>query len=74
MPDDKIFGYEWNDIVRAQRGGAVSAKVDTTRPSCRVDEDQTKQDRELLEQHGRAGLEAQGLRGVIDRLTRANAW
>jgi len=52
MPDDKIFGYEWNDIVRAQRGGAVSAKIDTTRPSCRVDEDQTKQDRECSSSMG----------------------
>lgn len=30
---EKIVGYDWSDIQRAQQGGRLSRTVDTRRPS-----------------------------------------
>ena len=59
-----IFGYTWEEIDRAQRGGGLARAIahhqenPTAKPS----------DRELLEKHGEDGLMAMGFFGVLDRL------
>lgn len=64
---DKIFGYEWTDIQRAQQGGKLARSVDLSKP---VDHSLMPGDLELLAQHGIEGLQAKGFAGVIDRLNR----
>jgi len=67
-----IFGYGWDDIQRAQQGGSLSRKVDTSRP---MDSDMTpdrlRADEALLNEHGVDGLKAKEFFGVLDRLKRA---
>lgn len=64
MTGDLIFGYTWEEIDRAQRGGGLSraialhAESPTAKPS----------DADLLAQHGKDGLMAMGFFGVLDRL------
>lgn len=64
---NRIFGYEWEDIQRVQRGGRLQTQlVDTSKPPTSAP---TDEDRRLLAQHGTLeALEAIGLYGVADRL------
>ena len=65
MPD-KIFGYEWETIQRAQRGEDWRPKIDSTKPAKAP---ATDSDRALLAQYGSLdALKAVGLHGVADRL------
>ncbi len=65
MSEPRIFGYTWEEIDRAQRGGRLSRAISrheanpTAKPS----------DLELLAEHGKDGLVAMGFFGVLDRLT-----
>lgn len=45
----KIVGYDWEAIQRAQQGGSLAARIDTSRPAKSAP---TDADRELLRQHG----------------------
>lgn len=65
---NKVFGYEWEDIKRAQqREQTLSRQIlgPIKFP------DVTDEDRELLSAHGAEGLRRMGFNGVIDRLARA---
>ena len=66
MSNDRIFGYEWADIQRAQQGGRLHKPINRTALDLVTD-----QDRELLAQHGPEGLQRIGFYGVLDRVTRA---
>jgi hypothetical protein len=64
---EKIFGYDWSDIQRAQQGGRLGRGVTrfTSEPLM------TDDDRLMLEQHGSVdALERAGLCGVADRVRR----
>lgn len=63
----KIVGHSWEAIQRAQQGGRLDNRVDTSKP---VDHSLMFGDLELLEQHGIEGLRSMGYFGVIDRLQR----
>ena len=67
MDNDLILGHTWEAIQRAQRGGQLHSRVDTSKP---VDHSLMPGDLELLEKHGLAGLQDMGFAGVIDRLRR----
>ena len=63
-----IFGYDWEDIKRAQQGGMLS------RPLAPFKNDGVQlmpNDLAMLEEHGIDGLAIMGFHGVIDRLARA---
>ena len=64
---NRIFGYEWEDIQRAQRRGRLQTQtVDTSKPSTPAP---TDEDRHLLVEHGSLeALEAAGFYGAADRL------
>lgn len=65
---DKIFGYDWEDIERAQqREQTLSRPI---RGPVKLPE-VTDEDRELLSTYGPEGLKRMGFAGVIDRLVRA---
>lgn len=60
----QIFGYEWEDIRRAQQGGRLGKPIiETKRASA------TEADRKLLAMHGIEGLREMSLFGVLDRLS-----
>lgn len=63
-----IFGYSWEDIQRAQRGGRLGRPIQPTAEDDRI---RLEADRSLLVKHGADGLEALGFFGCIDRLRRA---
>lgn len=63
-----IFGYSWEDIQRAQRGGRLGRSI---QPSPGDDRTRLEADRALLEKHGADGLRDLGFFGCIDRLQRA---
>ncbi|MFP3637688.1 hypothetical protein [Paraburkholderia sp. SIMBA_054] len=65
-----IFGYEWDDIHRAQQGGTLHrTMIDTSKPATGP---ATDADRALLEKHGTIeAIEAAGFYGTADRLRRA---
>jgi hypothetical protein len=63
MSDQKIFGYDWADIQRAQNGGRISRPVQRS-----ADIDHSESDRIALETHGIEGLKKLGYFGVLDRL------
>lgn len=69
MNEQKIFGYAWSDIQRAQQGGRLARTIDTSaQPNVTV----TDADRELLARHGSvSALEAAGYHGTADRLRRS---
>ena len=64
----KIFGYDWEDIQRAQQGGRLSRPVV---PSDGISKLQAEADDEALAQFGVQGLVDRGFFGVIDRLRRS---
>lgn len=65
---DKIFGYDWADIQRAQQGGRLARAAVYTPVSNSI----TDADRELMAEHGSvAALEAAGFHGTADRFKRA---
>lgn len=63
----KIFGYDWEDIQRMQRGEKVGRAVPggDTRPRA------TEGDIGMLEEWGVEGLVARQYWGVLDRLVRS---
>lgn len=63
-----IFGYSWEDIQRAQRGGRLGRPI---QPSAEDDRIRLEADRALLAEHGAEGLKALGYFGCVDRLRRA---
>lgn len=67
----KIFGYDFEDILRAQqRGGTLSRKIDTSvPPTC--DMSILPEDIKMLEQHGEEKLREMGYFGCLDRLEKA---
>ena len=65
---DKIFGYDWEDIKRAQQREQTLGRP--IRGPAKFPE-VTDEDRELLSVHGPEGLKRMGFMGVIDRLVRA---
>jgi hypothetical protein len=69
MASRKIFGYEWEDIQRAQRGGRLSHPVDTSKP---ISHAPTDDDRKLLVEYGSiSALKSAGFHGSADRLERS---
>ena len=63
---DKIMGYDWGDIRRAQQGGTLSRPIVRAALASATDDD-----RALLAQYGSLdALRAAGLCGVVDRLSR----
>lgn len=65
---DKIFGYSWDAIQRAQRGDLSGLR---RRVSNAPSDDWTPADQEALDKHESiAGLEAAGFYGVADRARR----
>lgn len=67
---EKIFGYDWEDIRRAQRGGRLARAIAGPAVSDLTPE-RLAEDRALLAAHGRDGLAAMGYAGALDRLRRA---
>lgn len=63
---DRIFGHSWEAIQRAQNGGRLHDRIDTSKPI--VKPQATDGDRALLVEHGLNGLEAMQFHGVIGRL------
>lgn len=59
-----IFGYTWDEIKRAQQGGALARRI----PAGIYKPLATDGDWELLEQYGEDGLRSRGYFGVLDRL------
>lgn len=69
---EKIFGYDWADIQRAQQGGRLHRTIDTSKSHYSADTaEQLESDVALLDKHGLARLEEMQYFGVIDRLRRA---
>ena len=69
---EKIFGYDWADIQRAQQGGRLCRAIDTSKSPCSVGAaEQLAADVKLLEQYGEDGLRDLAYFGVLDRLKRA---
>jgi len=65
MTEQRIFGYTWEEIDRAQRGGGLlRAIAHHEAPKAATMDDET-----LLAEHGKDGLMAMGFFGVLDRLT-----
>jgi len=66
--DFKIFGYNFSDIQRAQRGGCLGRPIiDSSHGACPA----TKSDLSLLERYGVVELDKMGYGGVLDRLRRS---
>lgn len=66
----KIFGYDWEDIQRAQQRGRMRRIIDLSKASAPVI---TDSDRELLAKYGTVdALEDAGLFGTADRFRRAS--
>lgn len=65
---EKIFGYEWEDIKRAQQGGRLAKPL---APFRNDGVQLLPKDLEMLEEHGIDGLAIMGFHGVLDRLRRA---
>lgn len=65
--DNMIFGYTWEEIQAAQRGGRlVRAAPNGDNNSL------SSTDMDLLSEHGEEGLVTLGFMGTLDRLKRAN--
>jgi len=65
---DSIFGYSWEAIQRAQRGGRLQDRIDTSKP---IAHDVTDSDRALLAKHGSIqALKDAGFYGSADKLER----
>ena len=70
MSYDKIFGYDWEDIQKAQQKEPWRKSIDLSKsPTTNVDH--LEADKALLLQHGEEKLRSMGFYGVIDRLERA---
>lgn len=69
--DDLIFGYTFDEIESAQRGGRLGRAVDTSKPAGEDSEERKRADLLLLEKHGLEKLREMHYFGVIDRLCRA---
>ena len=59
-----IFGYTWDEIKRAQQGGALARRI----PAGIYKPLATDGDWELLERYGEAELRNRNYFGVLDRL------
>jgi hypothetical protein len=63
-----IVGHSWEAIQRAQQGGRLHERIDTSKPAAST---ATAEDLALLNQYGTiAALKEAGLWGVADRLER----
>lgn len=60
-----IFGYTWEDIQRAQNGGALGTSVNLKSTSRTQS---LESDVALLQEHGEIGLTELGFFGVLDQL------
>lgn len=65
--DKLIVGHTWEAIQRAQQGGRLHDRIDTSKP---LDHSLHAGDVDLLAKHGLSGLQSMGFAGVIDRLQR----
>lgn len=66
----RIVGHTWEAIQRAQQGGRLHERIDTSKPS--AEPTVTDADRALLAQHGSIeALKAAGFYGTADRLEQA---
>lgn len=64
--NEKIFGYDWTDIQRAQQGGSLHRPLKLTPAQTATDAD-----RALFVKFGSLeALREAGLHGVVDRLAR----
>lgn len=71
MPDKTIFGHSWEAIQRAQRGGRLHERIDTSKPIAHAP---TDDDRALLVKYGSIqALKDAGFYGSADRLEREGA-
>jgi hypothetical protein len=61
---EKIFGYDFADIQRAQAGGRLESRTYTPSPLPTAD----ARDIELLKEYGEEELRNRGLHGILDRL------
>lgn len=65
-----IFGYQWEDIQRAQQGGRLARAIT---PHAASKPESSQDDLALLKEHGEGGLREMGFYGVLDRLARSGA-
>lgn len=64
MEEKLIFGYEWEDIQRAQEGGTLARRVQQNSKPIATDADKA-----MLVQYGSIdALKNAGMLGVVDRL------
>lgn len=64
-----IFGYEWEDIQRAQHGGRLQRRIDLSRP---VDHSLSAADAALVAEYKTVeALTAAGYHGTADKLKRS---
>ena len=69
MGENKIFGHDWEDIQRAQQGGRLHKRLDTSKP---IDHSPTEDDLALHKKHGSIkALQDAGFHGTVDRLVRS---
>ncbi len=67
--DRLIFGYTFDEILKAQQGERLGRAIDTSKPEP-FDPVQERADLKLLVEYGEAKLRELGYFGVIDRLAR----
>lgn len=66
--NDSIFGHSWEAIQRAQRGGQLHERIDTSKP---ISHAPTDADRALLAKYGSIqALKDAGFYGSADKLER----
>jgi hypothetical protein len=64
---DLIFGYTWDEIQKAQRGGKLQHTIVLGDSKITI----TTEEIELLKREGVSGLERLGFYGLLDRLKRS---
>lgn len=64
--DDLIFGYTWEEIQIAQKGGKLRHEI-----KMEVESVISESDMNLFRKEGFAGLERMGFFGLIDKLKRS---
>jgi len=69
--NEKIFGYDFEEIRAAQQGARLGRLVDLSKPAYDESADQLRKDIAMLRELGEEELHRRGYAGVIDRLQRA---